>query len=214
MANKKSSITKQLEDDAMPETDVSNDFINFFLDELKSMYWSEKHMGKSYTKLKKVATNNALKESFAAHIATTQIHSERLEQVFELLGASPRANKCEAMAGMSEEVNGILEETEKGSVIRDTALALVAQKLKLYKISTYSGIVQLARTMGNEDIISVLEDTLQEEETARELFTAFAESILNAAPEENSKRSRKKIKDEEGVAVYDSINLTNKTTKS
>lgn len=212
MANKKSTIAKQLEDDAMPETDVSKDFINFFLDELKNIYWSEKHLGKTYTKMKKLAANGNLKDGFAAHFATTQIHAERLEQVFESLGESPKANKCEAMAGIAEEVNGIVADTEKGTVVRDAALALAAQKLENYEISTYTGIVQLARTMGNEDIISLLEETLSEEEKAHEHFTSIAESILIDIPGKSSGRKQNDTDDEKVVAVYDSINLTNKNT--
>ncbi len=210
MANKKSTIAKQLEDDAMPETDVSEDFINFFLDELKSIYWSEKHLGKTYTKMKKVATNGVLKDSFAVHCTTTQIHSERLEQVFELLGESSRANKSDAITGISEEINVILSETEKGTIMRDTALALAAQKLEHYEISTYANMIQLARKMGNEDIISLLEENSSEEEKAHELFTSIAESILTDMPGKKHPVLQKDVK-EEIVAVYDSINLTNKT---
>lgn len=214
MANKKSTIAKQLEDDAMPETDVSKDFINFFLDELKNIYWSEKHFGKTYNKMKKLAANGNLKDSFAAHFATSQIHAERLEQVFELLGESPKANKSEAMAGITEVVNGILADTEKGTVIRDAALALAAQKLENYEISTYTGIVQLARTMGNEDIISLLEESLSEEEKAHELFISIAESVLIEIPGKSSGIKRNDADDKKVVAVYDSINLTNKNPTS
>lgn len=181
MVNIKPSYSKIMEEDSIPETDVSKEFLNFFVDELKDIYWAEKQMTKALAKMQKAAATLVLKNAFAGHTATTHVHVERLEQIFDALGETPRARKCEAIAELIEEANNIIEETEKGTHLRDACLVIAAQKADHYEIATYGGLVQLARTMGNEDIIALLEETLAEENEEVELLTALAEGGINGA---------------------------------
>ena len=87
---------------------------SFFEDELKDIYWAEKNIVKTLPKMQKAATSEMLQQAFEEHTQQSQTHVERLEQVFEILGAKAQAKKCEAMAGIIEEGKGIIEETEKG----------------------------------------------------------------------------------------------------
>ena len=57
----------------------------FFIDELKDIYWAEKHLTKALPKLQKAATSSDLADAFADHLTVTQEHVARLEKVFELL---------------------------------------------------------------------------------------------------------------------------------
>src|ERR1700733_9802374 len=84
---------------------------SFFEDELKDIYWAEKNIVKTLPKMKKAATSEKLQQAFDNHLQQTQTHVERLEQAFELLGKKAQAKKCDAMAGIIEEGNGIVEET-------------------------------------------------------------------------------------------------------
>ena len=159
---------------------------SFFADELKDIYWAEKNITKALPKLKKAATSQKLQEAFETHTEQTQTHVERLEQAFEMLGKKAQAKKCEAMAGIIEEGNGIVEETEKGTATRDVGLILAAQKVEHYEIATYGGLVQLATTLGLEDIAELLQQTLDEEKETDQLLTQIAEEDVNyeAATEE------------------------------
>jgi ferritin-like metal-binding protein YciE len=210
MANKKSSSTNITEENSMQETDVSKEFINFFVNELKAIYWVEKHLVKAIPKMQKAATAAGLKDAFSGHLASTHLQEERLEHIFDLLGENPRAKKCEAMADLVEEANDVIEETGKGTVIRDAGLVLTAQKIEHYEIATYSALLQFAKTMGNEDIISLLEETLSEEKDAAELLTVLSERGSNdsAAGVEKQQENIEKIS-----AIYDSVNLTGKNTR-
>ncbi len=212
MVNRKSSSSKMPEEDSILQTEVSKEFLNFLIEQLKDTYWAEKHLTKALPKMRKVATTASLKDAFTSLLVTTQLHVERLEQVFELLGETPRASKCEAMASLVEEGNGIIIKTKKGAPIRDTGLLIAAQKIENYEIATYGALVQLARTMGNEDVISLLEETLREEKDAGELLTALAEgATISSVASEGVEKQR--IDVEKVVEVYDSVNLTRKTTK-
>src|SRR3982751_3130165 len=91
----------------------------FFKDELKDIYWAEKHLVKTLPKMKKAATSAELQSAIEDHLAATKEHVSRLEEAFGILGKKPVAKKCDAMAGITEEGNGILEETEDGTATRD-----------------------------------------------------------------------------------------------
>jgi len=158
----------------------------FFTDELKDIYWAEKHITKALPKMKKAATSEELIACFEEHLEQTNTHVQRLEQVFELLGEKPQAKKCEAIEGITKEAEGIIEETEDGTSTRDVGLILSAQKVEHYEIATYGGLAQLATTLGLDEIAGILNETLQEEKTTDEKLTSVAENNINyvAATEE------------------------------
>ncbi len=153
--------------------------LEFFHGEIKDIYWAEKHLLKAIPKMAKAATSGELKEAFNNHLMETKGHVERLEQVFEILGEKPQAKKCEAMEGITKEGDSIVEETESGTSTRDVGLILAGQKVEHYEISTYGGLAQLARNLGQDDIANILETTLNEEKTADETLTAIAEDNVN-----------------------------------
>jgi ferritin-like metal-binding protein YciE len=152
---------------------------DFFKDEIKDIYWAEKHLVTTLPKMQKAATSEDLKKAFGDHLEQTKGHVKRLEKVFELLGEDPKAKKCEAMEGITKEGAGIIEETDAGTATRDVGLVLAAQKVEHYEISTYGGLAQLAHTLDYEDIAEILESTLQEEKDADKLLTTVAENGIN-----------------------------------
>lgn len=152
---------------------------NFFIDELKDIYWAEKHLVKTLPKMKKAATSSELQNAFEDHLEMTKTHVSRLEDIFEALGKKAQGKKCEAIVGITKEGEGIIEETEKGTSTRDVGLILSAQKVEHYEISTYGGLHQLAITLGLDDIASTLEETLEEEKETDVLLTQIAENDVN-----------------------------------
>jgi ferritin-like metal-binding protein YciE len=150
-----------------------------FVEELKDIYWAEKHLIKALPKLKKAATSNELANAFEQHLAITENQVGRVEQVFELLEMSPRAKKCEAMAGLVMEAQAVIEDTDKGSATRDVALIIAGQKVEHYEIATYGSLAQLARTMGRDDIATLMQQTLDEEKQADQILTDLAVSGIN-----------------------------------
>jgi ferritin-like metal-binding protein YciE len=159
----------------------------FLKDEIKDIYWAEKHLVKTLPKMQKAATSEELKTAFGDHLETTKQHVSRLEQVFQLLGQKPQAKKCEAMEGITKEGESIIEDTEEGTATRDVGLILAGQKVEHYEISTYGGLAQLARTLSHDDIAEILETTLSEEKEADQLLTSVAENGVNYQASEESK---------------------------
>ena len=150
-----------------------------FVDELKDIYWAEKHLLKALPKMAKAATSDTLRKAFTEHLAATQKHANRLEKAFGLLGQKVQAKKCEAMTGLVKEGEGIIEDTEKGTVTRDVGLIMAAQKVEHYEIATYGSLAQLAKTLGKNDVAKLMVETLEEEREADQLLTNIAENNIN-----------------------------------
>ena len=153
--------------------------LDFFVDEIKDIYWAEKHIVKTLPKMQKAASSETLKQAFEDHLEETKEHVNRLEQVFQILGEKAQAKKCEAMEGITKEGESIIEETEDGTPVRDVGLILAAQKVEHYEISTYGGLAQLARTLGKVDVADLLESTLKEEKKTDQRLTEVAEDGIN-----------------------------------
>ncbi|PTT01519.1 ferritin-like domain-containing protein [Pedobacter sp. HMWF019] len=158
-----------------------SEFHEFFVDELKDIYWAEKHLVKALPKMKKAATSPELAAAFDKHTAETQTHIETLEKVFELLEEKPVAKKCDAMAGLLEEANSIIEDTDEGTMIRDAGLILAAQKVEHYEIGTYGTLRTFAECMGHTEVVDLLQQTLDNEKATDEALTQAAEASINDA---------------------------------
>lgn len=151
----------------------------FFVDELKDIYWAEKKLVKTLPKLQKGATSEELQTAFESHLEETKTHVERLEEVFGLLDEKAVAKKCDAMEGITEEGNSVMEDTEEGTATRDVALVMAGQKAEHYEIATYGGLIQIAHTLGLEEVAKLLEQTLEEEKQADQKLTGIAEGGIN-----------------------------------
>lgn len=157
----------------------SSQLEKFFEDQLKDIYWAEKHLTKALPKMQKAATTEELKQAIEDHLAQTEEQVSRLEQVFEMMGKKAQAKKCDGMEGLVKEGESVVEETEEGSMTRDAGIIVSAQKVEHYEISAYGSLVQLAKTLGQDEVAEILQTTLDEEKETDELLTSIAENNIN-----------------------------------
>lgn len=169
----------------------------FFTDQLKDIYYAEQQLLKAIPKMAQASTTEELEDAFNDHTKQTERHVKRLEKVFQLIGKKPEGKTCEAMNGLIAEGEKIIKETKEGSMTRDCALIIAAQKVEHYEIATYGGLVQLAITMGLQRAADVLDKTLIEEEDTDALLTEIAENYINVEAEEEGSYSWQKGEEEE-----------------
>jgi ferritin-like metal-binding protein YciE len=143
------------------------------------MLWAEEKLVEAIPEMREAATTEELQEAFEDHLYQTQKHVERLKKVFEAVGAEPTSKKCAVMEALVKEAQEVIAGTKEGSMTRDAALIIAAQKVEHYEIASYGGLVQLAITMGLKDASRLLDRTLLEEEEADYLLTDIAESFIN-----------------------------------
>jgi ferritin-like metal-binding protein YciE len=182
----------------------------FFLDQLKDIYYAEKQLLKGIAEMKEASSTEELEDAFENHLNQTERHVTRLEKVFRSVGKKPEGKKCEAIEGLLKEGKNIISETEEGSMTRDAALIIAAQKIEHYEIATYGGLVQLAVTMGLEIAADLLDKTLKEEEETDNLLTDIAETYINVEAEQEGDY----IWEETNVEKEEEKTGTNKESKS
>jgi ferritin-like metal-binding protein YciE len=168
---KKTTTRKAAKPEAMGLRDL-------FMMELKDIYWAEKALTKALPKMAKKATNEELIAAIEDHLTVTQGHVERLEQVFNAIGEKAVAKKCEAMAGLIEEAEELMKETEAG-MVRDAAIISAAQKVEHYEIASYGTLLAFASTLGEEEAVTFLSQTLEEEKEADQTLSQIAEAGIN-----------------------------------
>lgn len=154
-------------------------FHQLFLDQLKDMYWAEKHLVKALGKMQKAATSEELTDAINTHLDQTKEQVNRLEQVFESVGQTAKAKKCPAMEGLIAEGQEVVEDTEEDSAVRDAGIIICCQKIEHYEIATYGSLRTLASKMGHDEAAQLLQQTLDEEKETDMLLTQLAESSIN-----------------------------------
>lgn len=172
----------------------------FFIDQLKDVYYAEQQLVKALPEMQSACSTEELEDAFADHLKQTERHVKRLEKVFKVIGKNAEGKKCEAMDGILKEAKTIIGETKEGSMTRDAALIIAAQKVEHYEIATYGGLVQLAITMGLNRAAEILDKTLQEEEETDALLTDIAESYINIEAEDEGVYSWEKSEMATGAA--------------
>jgi ferritin-like metal-binding protein YciE len=153
-------------------------FQDLFVEELRDLYSAETQLVKALPKMVKAARSEELRTAFQNHLEETERQVERLEEVFEQLGAKPKGKKCVAMEGLIEEVKELLDEDVDERVM-DAGLICAAQKVEHYEIAGYGTARTWAQALGKQRMAELLNDTLQEEGAADKKLTALAERGLN-----------------------------------
>jgi len=191
--------TKPTEKAAVLETAKEGPLYKFFLDALKDIYFAEKHILEALPKMQKAATTEELQEAFEDHHLMTQKQISRLEKVFKSIDETVEAKKCDAIIGIVKEGEHIMKETEDGTMTRDAALIIAAQKVEHYEIASYGGLVALAETLELYKAADLLQVTLDEEEQTDRDLTDIAETSINfhASEEDGDDNTDKKDDDED-----------------
>src|SRR5712671_2917803 len=145
----------------MPEQGLKT----LYIDELKDLYSAENQLVKALPKMAKAASSDELREGFEKHLQQTKGHVQRLEKIFQALGASPKGKTCKGMQGLIEEGSEATEEDYEGSVM-DAALIGAAQRVEHYEIAGYGTVRAFAELLSESEHVSLIEETLEEEKQA------------------------------------------------
>ena len=123
-----------------------------------------------------------MKQAFTTHAEESNAQVERLVQVFESIDKAPRGKTCEAMQGLSAEMEEDLGDFS-GSEAADDVLIGCAQAIEHYEIARYGLLKTWATKLGYDEAAALLDQTLQEEKKTDELLTDIAGQLDYARPE-------------------------------
>ncbi len=142
-------------------------------DEIKDLYSAEKQLTKAIPKMAKGSTDKALQTALRDHLAETEKHVTRLEEVARLLAIKPAGKKCVGMEGVVMEGAQVLEQTGNEMVL-DLAIIGAASRVEHYEIAGYLTAINLAKRINAGEVAMLLEQSLAEEQEAeRKLRTIF-----------------------------------------
>ena len=150
---------------------------DLFVHELADIYSAEQQISQALPKMASAATSPELKQAFETHLEQTRNQIQRLDEVFNLIGAPRQVETCEAMKGLIKEGEKALHETTTGPV-KDAALIGAAQKVEHYEISAYGTTRTYADALGLTEARDLLDRTLTEESKTDEMLTKLAEGGL------------------------------------
>ena len=170
----------------------NNGLKELYVDELKDLYNAENQLLKALPKMAKAASSDELRQGFEEHLEQTRGHVERLEQIFESLDENPKGKKCAGMEGLVKEGSEIMREDFEGALM-DAALIGAAQRVEHYEIAAYGTVSEFAKLLGQNEHVSLLEETLQEEKETDEKLTTIAKEINPQAGE-----GMEEVEEEEG----------------
>jgi ferritin-like metal-binding protein YciE len=155
-------------------------FYKLYIEELKDLYSAETQLTKALPKMAKAASSDELRQAMEKHLAETEGHVKRLEQIFEKLERSPRGKRCKGMAGLIEEGSELLKEKgEMEAEVLDAGLIAAAQRVEHYEIAAYGTARTFAQRLGHQEAAQLLQQTLDEEYATDRKLTALAEGGIN-----------------------------------
>lgn len=153
---------------------------DLFYETLRDMFYAERKILRTLPKLAKAVNSDELREAFLHHRDETEGQVERIERVFEIIDKPARGKTCDAIDGILEEGNGVMEDF-KGNPALDAGILAGAQAVEHYEISRYGTLIAWAKQMRLSRVPDLFQETLEQEVKADELLTKLAKKAVNAA---------------------------------
>jgi ferritin-like metal-binding protein YciE len=149
---------------------------DLFVYELRGVYDAERRLVNALSELEEAASSPDLKRAFHAHLEETEIHVDRLEQIFGLFDLRPKAESCESVKGMIKDAERVIDLDAEPDV-RDAALAAVVQEIEHFEIAAYGTLRTWAIALDKTEAKHLLDWTLEEEKREDALLTQIADSL-------------------------------------
>jgi ferritin-like metal-binding protein YciE len=158
------------------ETMEQNDLRELYVDELKDLYDAENQLIKALPKMAEAATSDQLRLGFEQHLEQTREHAQRIERIFNSMGEKVKGKKCKGMKGLISEGEDVMSEDYDGELM-DAALISAAQRVEHYEIAAYGTVRTFANILGEQEAVTLLEQTLEEEKQTDKKLTELAKNI-------------------------------------
>jgi len=151
---------------------------DLYLAELSDLYSAEKQIVKALPKVIKKTSSPELRQALEDHLAETNGHVTRLEEIFEMHAESPKRTKCKGMEGVLAEGDEMVGQ-DATPAVRDAAIISACQRVEHYEMAAYGAVRTYAEELGHGRAAAVLQETLDEENAANSKLTGIATSRVN-----------------------------------
>jgi ferritin-like metal-binding protein YciE len=130
--------------------------------ELGMALGAERKILTTLRKLERRAQREELKQQFHHHREETEGQIRNLEQAMAVMGAPTSAHDAQSANGIVGEGEKLMEKVDDQLI--DAVLLGAAAKTEHVEIAMYEGLITKASAMGAEDVVSLLEENLEQEQ--------------------------------------------------
>lgn len=169
----------------MPETMTSPE--DLFVHELQDVYYAEQQLTKVLPKLAREVSDDEFSEALEEHLEETKEHVTNLEQVFQDLGVPAKGEKCPGIDGIKEEHDTFLEENDPNDDVLDLFVTGAAARTEHYEIAAYTGLVEMAQSLGATKAKGLLEQNLKQDKAALEKVETISKRLLKETAQAGSR---------------------------
>jgi ferritin-like metal-binding protein YciE len=164
----------------MADKEVVKDLLE---DEIKDLYSAEKQLLKAIPKMAKGSNDMALQDAFKGHLKETEAQAKRLEQIATILEIKPTGKKCVGMEGCIKEGAEALDEDGDETVL-DLGIIGAGSRVEHYEMAGYLTAISLAEQIGARQVVTLLKQSLAEEQGAEDKLRKIASNLLSSAPKQ------------------------------
>jgi ferritin-like metal-binding protein YciE len=149
-----------------------------FVHELGDILYVERQLvDDTLPKLISEVQDDEFRGALESHLKETRGHVSNVERVFELLGEEPSAEKCLGFEGLRSEHDKMLEETSSDLI--DSVDLGAAARTENYEIAAYEGLRRMAKALGEDEAVELLDKNLKEEKEALRLVEKISTRVSN-----------------------------------
>src|SRR3954463_11979326 len=129
--------------------------------------------------LEESANDPQLKQSLRQHHEETRGHVANLERAFQALGAEVDDSPCPTIEGLEKEGQANLKLVDDS--LKDQVIISGVTETEHHEIAVYEGLITTAEAMGEEDVVALLQENLEQEEAtlqkAKQLSQQLAQRV-------------------------------------
>lgn len=157
-----------------------NSMNDLMVHQLRDLYSAERQVLLVWPQLAELASSHSLTIALEHHRDETVRHIARLDEIFELLDLSPRGVRCRGMEGLL--VDALADaNAQTDPALRDSSIVANCQRVEGYELAVYGTSRIFAESLELDRVVTLLEQTLAEEEAADAALAAIAESETSPA---------------------------------
>ncbi|MGZ4392798.1 MAG: YciE/YciF ferroxidase family protein [Gaiellaceae bacterium] len=148
-----------------------------FLHELGDVLFAERTLVKALPKLRDEASDAELAKSFGEHLEQTKQHVTNVEKAFDVLGRAAKAERCPAIEGIKKEHDEFVADESPSPEVLDAFLTGAGARAEHYEIAAYEGLIAMAEAMGEDEVVRLLTENLEEEQAALETVKSIGKRL-------------------------------------
>ncbi|WP_302865245.1 DUF892 family protein [Mucilaginibacter sp. L3T2-6] len=148
----------------------SKRLLDFFISNLDKIYCAKKHMVDRFPEIAGEAHFKDLNYAIMETVDDVKKQIERMNRIYEQLGAENKATGCQGLAGMIEEAFTAIGEQRDDAALRDMAILFYLQNMESIEVASFQVLQILAKKIKNAEITQLLKENLDESKDDRKLL--------------------------------------------